>query len=162
MPSDGGYEQAVLRALRSSVRSARAFPAPTPIPMPVRRTAIALALAAAALTGSGCFLLAAGAGAGAAIAYDKRGANAQLAGTVNATFDKAVAAFGSNGVNETGRGTEKSGDVRTLSGKKGDLEVTVEMKRVSENVTAVEVTAKKNVVEYDREVAKQVLDAMAK
>jgi hypothetical protein len=36
------------------------------------------------------------------------------------------------------------------------------MKRVSENVTAVEVVAKKNVVEYDSEVAKQVLDAMAK
>lgn len=130
--------------------------------MLARRTAIALALAATTLTGSGCFLVAAGAGAGAAVAYDKRGASAQIPGTVNATFDKAVASFGANGVSETGRGTEKSGDVRTLTGKKGDLEVTVEMKRVSENVTAVEVVAKKNVVEFDREVAKQVLDAMAK
>jgi len=96
------------------------------------------------------------------VAYDKRGASAQIPGTVNATFDKAVASFGANGVSETGRGTEKSGDVRRLTGKKGDLQVTVEMKRVSENVTAVEVVAKKNVVEYDSEVAKQVLDAMAK
>jgi hypothetical protein len=126
------------------------------------RLALGIALAAASLSGSGCFLVAAGAGAGAAVAYDKRGASAQIPGTVDATFDKAVSAFASNGVSETGRGTEKSGDVRTLSGKKGELEVTVELKRVSDNVTAVEVVAKKNVVEFDREVAKQVLDAMAK
>lgn len=125
------------------------------------RLALYLTLAAASLSSSGCFLVAAGAGAGAAVAYDKRGANAQIPGTVSATFDKAVAAFGANGVSETGRGTEKSGDVRTLSGKKGELEVTVELKRVSDNVTAVEVVAKKNVVEFDREVAKQVLDAIA-
>jgi hypothetical protein len=126
------------------------------------RLALYLTLAAASLSSSGCFLVAAGAGAGAAVAYDKRGASAQIPGTVDATFDKAVAAFASNGVSETGRGTEKSGDVRTLSGKKGELEVSVELKRVSDNVTAVEVVAKKNVVEFDREVAKQVLDAMAK
>ena len=130
--------------------------------MPARRTVIALVLAAATLTSSGCFLIAAGAGAGADVAYDKRGANAQIAGTVNATFDKAVAAFGSNGVSETGRGTEKSGDVRTLSGKKGELDVTVRLERVSDSVTSVEVIAKKNVVEYDRNFAKQVLDTIAK
>lgn len=130
--------------------------------MSIHRTVLALAITAATLTSSGCFLVAAGAGAGAAVAYDKRGANAQIAGTVNATFDKAVAAFGSNGVNETGRGTEKSGDVRTLSGKQGELDVTVRLERVSDSVTSVEVIAKKNVVEYDRNFAKQVLDAIAK
>ncbi|MCZ8203720.1 DUF3568 family protein [Gemmatimonas sp.] len=130
--------------------------------MSARRAALSLALAAAALSSSGCFLVAAGAGAGAAAAYDKRGANAQLAGTVNANFDKAVAAFGANSVSETGRGTEKRGDVRILNGMKGELEVTVRLERVSESVTSVEVIAKKNVVEYDRSFAKQVLDAVAK
>ncbi len=130
--------------------------------MPMHRTVLALAITAAALTSSGCFLVAAGAGAGAAVAYDKRGANAQLAGTVNATFDKAVASFAANGVNETGRGTEKSGDVRTLSGKKGELDVTVRIERVSESVSSVEVIARKNVVEFDRTFAKQVLDSIAK
>ncbi len=130
--------------------------------MLARRTAVVLALAATTVSASGCFLVAAGAGAGAAVAYDKRGANAQLAGTVNANFDKAVAAFGSNGVNETGRGTEKSGDVRTLSGRKGELEVTVRIERVSESVSSVEVIAKKNVVEFDRAFAKKVLDGIAK
>ena len=111
---------------------------------------------------SGCFLVAAGAGAGAAVAYDKRGANAQLAGTVDANFDKAVASFAANGVSETGRGTEQRGDVRTLSGKKDALDVTVQLKRVSDSVTSVEVVAKKNVIEYDKQLATRVLDGMAK
>lgn len=94
--------------------------------------------------------------------FSKRGASAQLAGTVDATFDKAVASFAAMGLSETGRGTQKSGDLRTLTGKQADLEVTVHMKRVSDNITAVEVVAKKNFVEYDREMAKMVLDAMVK
>ena len=130
--------------------------------MPTRKTVLAVALAAATLGSAGCFLVAAGAGAGAAVAYNNRGATAQLPGGVNATFDKAVASFARNGISETGRGTENSGTLRTLTGTKGDLEVTVEMKRESDNVTAVEVVAKKNVVEYDRDFAKQVLEEMAK
>jgi hypothetical protein len=58
-------------------------------------------------------------------------------------------------VNETGCGTEKRG-------RKGELEVTVRIERVSESVTPVDVIARKNVVAYDRTFAKQVLDAMAK
>jgi len=125
-------------------------------------TLILAVAAAAAVASSGCFLVAAGAGAGAAVAYSNRGATAQLPGTVNATFDKAVSAFAANGVTETGRGTENQGALRTLTGQRGELEVTATMKRESDNVTAVEVVAKKNVIEYDRDFAKQVLDAMAK
>lgn len=137
-------------------------PTPTPTAMSQSRALLALTLAATVLASSGCFLVAAGAGAGAAVAYNNRGATAQLPGGVNATFDKAVASFGRNGISETGRGTENSGTLRTLTGTKGDLEVTVEMKRKSDNVTAVEVVAKKNLVEYDRDFAKQVLEEMAK
>lgn len=137
-------------------------PTPTPTAMSQSRALLALTLAATVLTSSGCFLVAAGAGAGAAVAYNNRGATAQLPGGVNATFDKAVASFGRNGISETGRGTENSGTLRTLTGTKGDLEVTVEMRRKSDNVTAVEVVAKKNLVEYDRDFAKQVLEEMAK
>lgn len=125
---------------------------------------IVIALATATFTSGGCVLVAAGAGAGAGavVASNNRGANAQLAGTVDGMFDKAVASFAANGVHETGRGTEKSGDVRTLSGKKGELDVTVRIERVSESVSSVEVIARKNVVEYDRTFAKQVLDSIAK
>jgi hypothetical protein len=133
----------------------------TPLIMRLRHLTLT-ALLAAALTSSGCFLVAAGAGAGAAVAYTNRGASAQLPGTVNTNFDRAVAAFGANGITETGRGTENQGALRTLTGKTGDTEVTVELKRESDSITAVDVIARKNVLEYDRALAKKVLDAMAK
>lgn len=130
--------------------------------MTLRRSTIAVALAAATLTSSGCFLVAAGAGAGAAIAYTQRGASGQVPGTVDAVFGKATSAFSQLGITETGRSTGDSGNTRTLVGKTGEQEVTVEMTRASDETTAVEVTAKKNVVEYDKELAKRVLDAMVK
>lgn len=119
-------------------------------------------LAAATVSSSGCFLVAAGAGAGAAVAYNNRGATVQMPGSVDAAFDRAVAAFGTNGITETGRATENSGNTRRLTGKTGETEVTVEIKRASDTTTDVEVVAKKNVVDYDKELAKRVLDAMVK
>jgi hypothetical protein len=101
------------------------------------RALLALTLAATMLTSSGCFLVAAGASA-------------------------AVAAFGANGISETGRATENQGALRTLTGTRGDLEVTAELKRESDRLTAVEVIAKKNVVNDDRDFAKRVLEEMAK
>jgi hypothetical protein len=121
-----------------------------------------VALAAAAVTSSGCFLVAAGAGAGAgaAVAYTNRGATANIEGTVPAVFDKAVRAFGTLQVAETGRSTENSGDTQRLVGTLGEQEITVKVKRSSESVTALEVTAKKNVLDYDKDLAKRVLHAM--
>lgn len=126
------------------------------------RLLTAALLGAAAMGTSGCFLVAAGAGAGAAVAYTNRGATANIEGTVPVVFEKAVRAFGSMQIAETGRATENSGDLQRLVGKLGEQEVTVEVKRSSENVTAVEVTAKKNIVDYDKDLAKRVLDAMVK
>jgi len=126
------------------------------------RIAATALLAVATMTSSGCFLLAAGAGAGAAVAYTNRGASANIEGGVNAVFDRATRAFGTMSIAETGRATEDSGNTRRLVGKLGDHEVTVEIQRQSDNVSAVEVTAKKNVVDYDKEIAKKVLESMVK
>ena len=68
----------------SSVPSVRACPHLTQQITLIRRTAITLALADATVTTSGCLHIAAGAGAGYAVAYDKRGTYAPIAGTVNA------------------------------------------------------------------------------
>ena len=65
-----------------------------------------LLLAVTPIALSGCFLAAAGAGAAGAIAYTNRGASSDVSGTVDQVFDRAVAAFGQNGVTETGRSTE--------------------------------------------------------
>lgn len=126
--------------------------------MHLRALAWRLALAATPLALSGCFLIAAGAGAAGAIAYTNRGAESDVAGTVDQVFDRAVAAFQQSGITETGRATEDNGTRRRLVGAKGEQEVTVELNRSSESVTKVEVIAKKNAVDYDKELAKDVLD----
>jgi hypothetical protein len=128
---------------------------------PTRLFTLAL-VSSVTVASTGCFLVAAGAGAGAAIAYTQRGASGQVPGSVDAVFGKAVSAFSQLGITETGRSTGDSGNTRTLVGKSGEQEVTVELKRASDETTAVEVTAKKNVVEYDKELAKSVLDTMVK
>ena len=126
--------------------------------MTSRRLALSLILAALPLAAGGCFLVAAGAGAAGAIAYTNRGATSVVSGSVDQVFERAVAAFQQAGVTETGRSTEDSGRQRTLVGTKAEYEVTAEVKRSTESTANVEITARKSTVEYDREMAKDILN----
>ena len=126
--------------------------------MQSRRLALSLVLAASPLAAGGCFLVAAGAGAAGAIAYTNRGATSVVAGTVDQVFDRAAKAFQQAGISETGRSTENSGRERKLIGTKGEYEVTAELNRSTDSTTKVEITARKNTVEYDKELAKDILN----
>ncbi len=126
--------------------------------MTSRRLALSLILAALPLAAGGCFLVAAGAGAAGAIAYTNRGATSVVSGSVDQVFERAVAAFQQAGVTETGRSTEDSGRQRTLVGTKAEYEVTAEVKRSTDSTANVEITARKSTVEYDREMAKDILN----
>lgn len=110
------------------------------------------------LTFNGCFLVAAGAGAGAAIVFTNRGASSLVGGTVDQAYERSAAVFQQLGIAQTGSSTEESGAKRRLVGTKGDLEVTVELSRSTDSTTSAEVYAKKNVVEYDKDFAKDVLN----
>ena len=125
--------------------------------MQSRRLALSLVLAASPLAAGGCFLVAAGAGAASAVAYTNRGATSVVAGSVNQVFDRAAAAFQQAGISETGRSTEDSGQQRKLIGTKGEYEVTAELNRATDSTTKVEITARKSAVEYDKELAKDIL-----
>ena len=125
--------------------------------MQSRRLALSLVLAASTLAAGGCFLVAAGAGAAGAIAYTNRGATSVVAGTVDQVFDRSAAAFQQAGITETGRTTENSGRERKLIGTKGEYEVTAELHRSTDSTTKVEITARKSAVEYDKEMAKDIL-----
>ena len=125
--------------------------------MQSRRLALSLVLAASTLAAGGCFLVAAGAGAAGAVAYTNRGATSVVAGTVDQVFDRSAAAFQQAGITETGRTTENSGQVRKLIGTKGEYEVTAELNRSTDSTTKVEITARKSAVEYDKEMAKDIL-----
>ena len=125
--------------------------------MQSRRLALSLILAAFPMAG-GCFLVAAGAGAAGAIAYTNRGATSVVAGTVDQVFDRAAAAFQQASITETGRSTEDNGRLRKIIGTKGEYEVTAELNRSTDSTTKVEIAAKKSPVEYDKEMAKDILN----
>ena len=126
--------------------------------MQARRIALSLILVLSTLAAGGCFLVAAGAGAAGAIAYTNRGATSVVAGSVDQVFDRAGASFQQTGITETGRTTEDSGRQRKLIGTKGEYEVTAELNRSTDSTTKVEVTARKSAVEYDKEMAKDILN----
>jgi hypothetical protein len=128
--------------------------------MQSRRLALSLVLAASTLAAGGCFLVAAGAGAAGAVAYTNRGATSVVAGTVDQVFDRSAAAFQQAGITETGRTTENSGRERKLIGTKGEYEVTAELNRSTDSTTKVEITARKSAVEYDKEMAKDILNRL--
>lgn len=126
--------------------------------MKSRRFVISLFLAASPLAAGGCFLVAAGAGAAGAIAYTNRGATSVVGGSVDQVFDRTGAAFQQAGITETGRSTEDSGRQRKLVGTRGEYEVTAELSRATDSTTKVEITARKSAVEYDRELAREILN----
>jgi hypothetical protein len=126
--------------------------------MHLRTLALRLALVASPLMAGGCFLVAAGAGAAGAIAYTNRGATSNVAGTVDQVFERTIAAFKQAGITETGRSTANNGEQRKLVGTKGEYEVTAELNRVNASTTKVEVIARKSAVEYDKELAKDVVN----
>jgi hypothetical protein len=53
--------------------------------------------------------------------------------------------------------SEDGANKREFKGKKGDLDVTIQLQRESGSTTRVEVTARKNLAEWDKEYAQQLL-----
>ena len=117
------------------------------------RLALLLALAVPA---TGCLAAAAG-GAAAGIYLTSRGAEGVVEGAVDDVARRAEAVMNEMGIPVTGNKTEKSGDVREFVGKKGDLDVTVHLERETPTTTKAEVTARKNLAEWDKDYAKEVL-----
>ena len=100
--------------------------------------------------------VAAGAGAGAAIAYNERGAESKVAGTVDQVFARAQGVFRDMGITETAQ--DNDGDrERELKGRRGDLEITVDIQRESEGMASVNVYAQRSTVDWDREYAREIL-----
>jgi hypothetical protein len=105
---------------------------------------------------TGC-LAAAAAGAGAGIYLTSRGAESLVEGPIDQIATRARAVMNAEGIVPDASSTENGGDKRELKGKKGDLDVTIEMEQKSDKTTRVEVTARKNLAEWDKDYAQQVL-----
>jgi Protein of unknown function (DUF3568) len=117
------------------------------------RWALALAVV---LPMTGC-LAAAAAGAGAGIYLTSRGAESLVQGQVDDISKNAQAVMNDEGIVPDAASTENGGDKRELKGKKGDLDVTISMERKDPKTTQVEVTARKNLAEWDKDYAQQLL-----
>jgi hypothetical protein len=116
--------------------------------------ALALALV---LPMAGCVAAAAAAGAGAGIYLTTRGAESLVNASIDQVARRAQAVMSEEGIVPDASSTEKGGDKREFKGKKGDLDVTIELEQQSATSTRVEVTARKNLAEWDKEYAQQLL-----
>jgi hypothetical protein len=115
-----------------------------------------LAALVVALPATGC-LAAAAAGAGAGIYLTSRGAESLIDGPIDQVARRARTVMNEEGIVPDASSTENGGENRELKGKKGDLDVTIQMEQKSDKTTRVEVTARKNLAEWDKDYAQQVL-----
>ena len=119
------------------------------------RRHLSLALAAAVLS-TGCLAAAAG-GAAAGVYLTSRGAEAVIEGSVVDVARRAESVMGEMAIAKEGESTEDQGAKHVLKGKKGDLDVNIEINRETDKTAKVEVTARENLAEWDKEYAQQLL-----
>jgi len=105
---------------------------------------------------------AAAAGAGTGIYLTTRGAESIVDGSIDDVERRARAVFEAESIPISGTQTENSGDKRELKGKKDDLDITVSMERQSPQTTKVEVSARRNLVTWDKDYAQQLLGKIVK
>ena len=112
---------------------------------------------AAALLSTGC-LAAAAAGAAGGAYLTTRGAEAVVEGSVSDVAARAQSVMGEMNIVKEDESTEDQGAKHVLKGKDGDLDVTIEINRETEKTTKVEVTARENLAEWDKDYAKRVVN----
>lgn len=125
----------------------------------MRRTLIFLL--AVALPSTGC-LAAAAAGAAGGIYLTSRGVESVVEGSVDQVAGRAEAVMSEMGIVKEGESTENQGDKHVLKGKKGDLDVTIDIDRESPTTAKVEVTAQENLAEWNKDYAKEVLNGIVR
>lgn len=112
----------------------------------------------APLVVSGCVAAAAGAGAGAGIYYTSRGVESIVPASVEATFSAAESTFEHFEIVQTSMKVEDGGVKRELKGESEarGIDVTVKFEEQEEG-THIEVTARKNLVEWDKDFAREIV-----
>jgi hypothetical protein len=116
---------------------------------------------ALALPATAC-LAAAAAGAAGGVYLTTRGAESLVEGPIDEVTARAEAVMSEMQIAKDGESSERGGDERELKGKKGDLDVTIQLRRENPTTTKVEVTARENLAEWDKEYAQQVLERIVK
>lgn len=117
--------------------------------------ALAIAIAGAL---PGCIAAgAAAAGAGGGLYFTSRGVESSVNGSPADVERRARAVFAQEGIPITGTQTDNGGAKREIKGNKNGLDITVSMEQQG-GVTKTEVMARKNLVEWDKDYAHQLLN----
>lgn len=111
---------------------------------------------ALALPSTAC-LAAAAAGAAGGIYLTTRGAESLVEGPIDEVTARAETVMNELQIVKDGESSERGGDERELKGKKGDVDVTIQLRRESPTATRVEVTARESLAEWDKDYAEQIL-----
>lgn len=104
-----------------------------------------------------CVVAAAGAGAGSAIHFSGHTAEAIVEQPLPNMESAAERVLRAEEIEISESRSEDKGAKRTYEGKKGDLDVTVTIEREGEAGSKVRVTARRSLVSWDDEYAKQLL-----
>jgi hypothetical protein len=112
---------------------------------------------------AGCVAAAAaGAGAGSAIYLTSRGAGSTVNGSVDDVAARARSVMDGEGTTITETKSENQGDKRYFKGTKGDLDIGINLERESPTTTKAEVTARKNLAQWDKDYAQTLLNKIVK
>jgi len=126
-----------------------------------RQAALAMGLASVGVGAAGC-AAAAVAGAAGAIYATTRGVESLVASPIDRVVADAESVMKDMGIVQDATSSDNGGAKRELKGKHGDLDVTVQMEQQDSATTKVEVSARKNLAEWDKDYARQVLERIVK
>jgi hypothetical protein len=116
----------------------------------------------APLVCSACIAAAAGAGAGAGVYYTSRGVESIVSAPVDATFAAAERTFEHFDIEQTSMKVENGGAKRELEGRSEERAVDVRVRfEEQDDGTRIEVTARKNLVEWDKDFAREIAARIA-
>jgi hypothetical protein len=116
-------------------------------------------IVATVLPAAGCAAAAAGAAAGAAggIYLTSRGAESTVQGSVDQVSARAKSVMNELNIVQDAQSSENQGAKREFKGKKGDLDIAIRVESKGENTSRVEATARKNLAEWDKNFAQQIV-----
>lgn len=106
---------------------------------------------------TGCLLFAAGAGAGSGIYLTTRGAETVVEQPMDGLVARTQRAFTEFDLRPVEEKIDHEGAKREFRGTNDELDVTVKLERKSPETTRVEVSARRNLAEWDKDFAQRLL-----
>jgi len=113
-------------------------------------------LAAVVLPAGGCVTTTSGSGDTTPVSFTTEGTEAVVPRPIKTVATHTQEVLAKNGIKIDESKTGKGGDVQEYKGTANGLDVTVFLQRQAPEVTKVEVTAKKNLVEFNKDFAKKI------